>query len=418
MTRSGDRSYSAPETAPATRPAAGAPSRRVVAAVALLLLLAAIELATRAIFPLPELLDFQRLRYAQGSRNGGPVQSLAHATLWWWSEPDGAAFSRRANLYGFHDGEWRLRPRRGRPRVAFVGDSFVEGLGTRDRGTLVDAFEREAERSEIELEALNLGAAGFGFADYAGLIRDATQLFRPDDLVLVVYMNDAYRLPDITGSLEGPVEPERSNRWLPRLFYVVSWLRADRQVPLRWHEPAGSEPEPLAVAPRLAADPLLAANIERFLEPDLAAAMKAGRLNPAITNLLARSERVLPEPVDFEPQIGALRRFADRASTRLWVVYLPSLNQVSDAYLPAQRRMSGPTRADSLTGERFQEHARDLGRACAQHGVSYLDLTPELAAAEARGERLYWPYDAHMTEAGYSEVGRAIFQWWAAERSR
>jgi len=95
----------------------------------------------------------------------------------------------------------------------------------------------------------------------------------------------------------------------------------------------------------------------------------------------------------------------------LVVVYLPSLNQVSDAYLPAQSRLSAPIEEATLTGERFQRQARDLARACAVAGVAFFDTTPGLAWRERNGERLYWPYDGHMRAAGYRAVAEDVLAW-------
>ncbi|MEM7482304.1 MAG: GDSL-type esterase/lipase family protein [Acidobacteriota bacterium] len=387
-------------------------------ALGLMISLTTFEVLARVLFPLADLPHFNRLGYANAGAGAGGA-NLAHRTLWWWSEPDGTSFTRQLNLYGFHDRQWRLSKRRGTRRVAFIGDSFVEGYGAPGGATLTAEFEHFLRRRGDRVEALNLGAGGFGLDEYLALARDAVSTFRPDDLVLVLYMNDVYRIPEAPETLlTGEPDLGRTERWKPRLIEVVRRLRSGHQMPLRWHRPASATPTPLAIEPRLAADPQLVKNIHRFVEPEIAESMLAGRLNPAITNLLRRSERVLVEPVDLSPVLSALDRFTDRQGTRLWVVFLPSLNQVTDRYLPEQRRMSGPIAAETLTAPAFQRHARDLASTCQRLAVPFLDLTPALSRAEAEGQRLYWPYDAHMTAAGYSVVGRKIADWWLESGNR
>lgn len=376
------------------------------------------EAALRAVFPVPDVLGFNRLNYAGKLADHVklPSRTLAHMTLWWWSEPDGASFTSALNLHGFRDRSWTLEKPDARRRIAFVGDSFVEGLGAADGETLVDQFARSADEQGLGIEVLNWGAGGFGLGNYARLIADAVPLFMPDDLMLVLYMNDTYEIPAGDDLMRGTIAPRSPDFWRPRLLHVLESLRLKRNVIRRWQQPAGDDPKPMNVQPRFDADPKLLRNVERFVEPALAEAMKAGRLNPAATNLLNRSERVLPLRVEVTDYLRALKAWLDERQVRLWVSYIPSLNQVSDAYLPAQRQISAAIRSPSLTADRFQQNARDIGRACRRLGLPYLDLTPELRSAEAEGQRLYWPYDGHMSAAGYRRVGEALVAWWQRER--
>lgn len=382
------------------------------------LLLVPLEIFVRWAFPVPELLGFTRLNYAGSlvEHLSGPVPALGHLELWWWSEPDGAAFTRTTNRYGFCDREWTLAKTAGHRRIAFVGDSFVEGLGAGDGETMTAEFARQARGAPAPVDPLNWGAAGFGLANYARLLADATPAFHPDDVVLVLYTNDFYQIPGIQGLLEPSGTLRRSRWWQPWTPTVLAGLSTGRNV-TAWILPTGVDggPRPIDVAPRFAADPDLLHQVERFVEPGIAAQMKAGRMNPAMTNLLDRSVRVLPNPVEIRPYLGALRGYLARHGARLWVTYLPSMNQVSDAYLPAQRRISAPIDEPTLTTPRFQQHARDTAAACADLGIPFLDLTPALSAAESGGARLYWPYDGHMNRDGYRFVGRELWAWWQRE---
>jgi hypothetical protein len=377
-------------------------------ALAALTAAALLELGTRLVFPLPEIANFDRLWYAgQGETE---ISSLAHASVWWWSEADEEAIVRRLNLYGFRGPTWKARSPRGVRRIGFFGDSFVEGLGASDDATIPVVFGRGAAAAGRRWEVLNFGAAGFGFQEYLPLISEATEHFELDEVILGVYPNDLYSVPD-PGRL--PTEPRvlrRRSLWELRLPWAWTRLRSGERLPRLWYDPAGSSPRPLVVESRFAQDPALVQSIERWVEPDLAAMMRAGALNPVVTNLLNRSARTLDRPIAVTPVLMALAEHLEARSVGLTIVYIPSLNQVSDAYLPAQRRLSAPIEEETLTVERFQRQARDLARGCATAGVTFFDSTPGLVEREGRGERLYWPYDSHMRAAGYRAVAEDLLR--------
>lgn len=374
------------------------------------------EIVGRWAFPFPEVYGFHRLRYA-GSLDDhlhrANAANIGHMATWWWSEPDGAAYPLVFNLYGFRDREWSRAKPDGARRVAFVGDSFVEGLGAPQDEQLTQVFARRAEAAGEKLDVLNWGAGGFGLENYAQLIADGVPGFRPDDLILVVYANDLYSIPQRDPFVRTAPPPEHYFR--PRLLEVYLARRWQIRIPPRWRADPPPEPTPIDVAPRFAADPQMVRNIDLYVDPPIAESMRAGHMNPAMTNLLERSVRVLPKSVQLEPYLAALRVHLEPHLTRVAVAFLPSLNQVSDAYLDAQRRISAPIDVASLTGDAYQQHARDLARDCAALGIPFLDLTPALRAAEASGERLYWPYDGHMRPAGYERVGRELYAWWQRE---
>jgi hypothetical protein len=355
------------------------------------LVLAAVELCVRSVVPVPEVLNFDRLAYSTESaeRARANPQSMAHGSGWWVSAPDDARFSSRFNLYGFRDGDWSVLKPSSRVRIAFVGDSFVEGLGASDVDTMPSAFARRLHRAGVAVDAMNFGAGAFGLREYFRLIRDLVPIFKPDHLVLVLYMNDLYEVPRDPGPLlAGPLVPRWSSGWDLRIRFALTRLRAGHTVPLRWHRSPGP-PRPYAVGEWLGSNPELVRLIDRDVAPDIARHMKAGWFNPAVAGLARRSERVLPGPVEMAVVLRRLDEFLSQRSVRLWVAYLPSLNQVSNAYLPAQSRLSSPIDAASLTSATFQQQARDLSRAAARRGIPFLDLTAPLQEEEARGRRLY-----------------------------
>lgn len=386
-------------------------ARRI--AFALLLLLGLQELALRAVFPLPEVLNFDRLRYAHLGVVPDPAApaSLAHGSFSWASDPDGFEYVHRLNLYGFRDGEWTLAPRPGVTRIGLVGDSFVEGFSTDAASTLPATFARLAAQAGLSVEALNLGVGGAGLEAYARLLRDALPLLQPSTVILVLFANDVIPVRFDPAWLDDPLTPERSSQWQPRLAHVLRQRRLGRPVARRWH----AAPFPFLPAvpdPRNPWSDGRIAGRYAFVAPEIARAIREGRFNPMLPGWLPWFARSLARPVDLTPHLSALASYARSHGTELLVVYLPTKSQVSDRYLEYQAAYAPPDSLRSLMGAEFQEQAAGLAHSCARLGVPFLDLTAALREGEARAGPLHWRYDDHMNADGYREAAQRVFEWW------
>jgi hypothetical protein len=401
-----------------TANSSGARSRgrkRLLAAILLTFSLLVVEGISRLLFPLPEETSFNRINYSEmigGER--AKIPPLANASFVWSSSPDGVTFRHDLNQYGFRDRTWPLRPKAGHRRIMFVGDSFVEGFMAENTQTIPAGFENAAGKDGRKLEAMNLGVGASQPQDYCKLIRDAVPLFKPDCLVLVFYAND-FPSPAFDAAWLAPAfTPHFRNPWTPRLYTVVKRLLSHQPVPLSFRHPSFSF---LAAVP----DPRnpwssseTAASYQKFVSPKIAEAMQHGTFNPSAVNLLERDRVNLTVSSDMLPLLEALLAFSKSHACKLSVVYVPSANQVSDAYLPFRSEYSENKHPESLMGERHQLHARLLKSACAQLNIPFLDVTLPLREREAAGERLYWNYDPHMRGASYLMLGELIYQWFAA----
>jgi len=389
---------------------------RACGSLALLLLLQ--ESVARLVFPLPAVLDFDRGDYsplAALPASDAP-DSLGHLSFSWTSDPDGFSFVHALNLYGFRDDEWALEPPRAARRIAFVGDSFVEGFSTDGAGTLPRLFARLAADAGSRVETLNLGIGGARLDHYARLIRDAVPLFRPSSVILVLYANDPIPQRFDPAWLERPLQPRLSSPWTPRLVTVLAALAAGRRVPRRWIEP------PFAYLPAVPdprnpwSDGRWNGRLSAFVEPEVARAMRAGHFNWSLTEFLPWFGEHLTRRVELEPYLRALRDYVRRFEAELLVVYLPMKNQVSDRYLTFEAAYSPPGSLRSLLGEEFQVQARMLAATAARLDLAFLDLTPPLRALEASGPALYWSYDDHLRPLGYRAAAEQIFEAWRAAR--
>jgi lysophospholipase L1-like esterase len=371
------------------------------------------ELALRAVFPLPAVLGFDRLHYSplQLAPDVAAASGLGHASYRWASDPDGFSFVHELNLYGFRDKEWRRRKPAGSTRIAFFGDSFVEGLSAAADETLPAAFADLARAAGTEVDVMNFGIAGASLPAYAGLMRDALPIFAPDAVVLVLYANDILPTPFDSTWLVPEASFEESSTWAPRLLHVARRLRAGQPVARRWtREPF--EYLPSVPDPRNPwTDGATAGRLEAFVAADIARAIRKGRFNPALVESLPWYRKHLARPHTIDSHIVALARHVRATGAVFHVVYVPTKNQVSDRYLAAQSRFSPPGSAISMLGESYQTHARLLAETCRRANIRYLDLTPALRAAEASAGPLYWDYDDHMRGAGYGVAASALHSW-------
>jgi lysophospholipase L1-like esterase len=382
-------------------------------AAALLLLQ---EALFRAVFPLPEVANFNRMSYSvvpEAFREAHPA--LMNAQYLWLSEPDGLSTVQSLNLYGFRDARtWRVGKQAGTSRVMFVGDSFVEGVAAADDETITAAFTREAQRAGERVETMNLGVSGANIPEYFPLIRDTVPLFRPDALVLLFYANDFPAKPLDPRWLGEPPRPAFHRPWVPRLAHVLDRAANGEIVPRRWH----ARPFPFFRPVPDPANPMTSCppGYEAFVEPALVDAMRRGTLNPNLLDHLGVVEPRLSEPIVAERHLEALQAFTRRHATRLFIGYLPHPMQVSDRYLEFEKRYSKDKAMGSLTGARYQVHAAALASLCTTLAIPFIDLTPLLREEEAKGTRLFWDYDNHMRGAGYQLVGKTVHRWWIASR--
>ncbi len=370
------------------------------------------EVATRAVFPQPEVVNFDRGRYSHMGftpDEADPI-ALGHLSFTWRSEPDGFAFVHALNLYGFRDVEWTRQKPAGTTRLAFLGDSFVEGFSAEAE----DGIPARVRRARPDLDVLNLGIGGGDLPAYAQLLRDAIAVFAPDEILLVLFANDVLPLPVDPAWRDAALVPEPADPWRPRALAVIERLRAGLWSPRRWHEPP-FEFLPAVPDPRNPwSDGRTAGRLQAFVEPEIARAIREGAFNPMLVDALPWFRKHLQRPHSIGGHVLALGDHGRAHGASLRVAYIPTKNQVSDRYLEAQARFSPADSVASQMGDAFQVHARLLARDCTAAGVPFLDLTPTLRKAEDSGRALYWDHDDHMRPEGYGVAAEAILAWLAS----
>ncbi len=389
---------------------------RVFILVTLLLIVIAQECALRLLFPFPEVLNFNRVDYSGihvHSQTHGP-RYLANASFTWTSAPDDARSVHHLNLYGFRDRTWPLRRNPDEPQVMFVGDSFVEGFMTTVQGSLPQMFERIARDSGTTLGSMNLGVAANQGEKHFELIRDAVPIFEPTHLILVFFAND-FPLPNFEPDWLSPsLTPQLRNPYVPHLLQILIAILEHRTIPRAWHSRPFPFLRPVPHLSNLMSNPEKATAMRKIVEPDLVVAMQKGRFNSHVINEHESYKTFLRHPFEVVEPLRALKAFTLRHGSSLFIAYLPSRSQISDAYLPFQAKYNHDRQPTSLMPQTYQLHATLLKQSCRSLDLPFLDLTPILRDVEARGQRLFWNYDEHLKPHGYELVAENIFHWWNA----
>ena len=394
-------------------------------ALALLATLLLCELAARAVFPLPEILNFNRVQFTplwafggldEVAKTGGnpsdavsyePQKPLRNVRIEWSSDPDGVAAPVTLNLFGFRGDTFPIEKPAGRERVLFFGDSFVEGVGAQDDETIPVAFE--AALAERNLEVINLGVAGIELPAVAQLATVAIPLLQPDHVVVVVYHNDLPAPPLYHAGLPTRWAPLYPSPLVPRIAQAIYSLATGHTPALRYHR----GPFPFFRPVPHPSNPLTSSD-ERFrhLPAEVLEAMRAGRLNPFLPDVAVRLEERLLLPLDDQSngrsQLAYLQDLCEREAASLLVGFIPSNAIVSDAYRPYWEALGASFEHPSLTVPAFDAQAAALASGLRDLGVPFVDLTPPLREAEAKGERLYAEYDTHLRAAGYELVGQTL----------
>ncbi len=413
---------------PASRPLRLSWRRRLLfLSVILSVVLVLQEAAFRFFFPVPEVL-FNRADYMPHlfapEISEQRQKALCNVIVRWDLEPDGASFNHTLNLYGFRGPNFSIAPPVDRPRILFLGDSFVEGCGASDDDTLPRQFERLLSDQPTP-EVLNLGGAALDFPQYWDLLRDSVRLLRPDTVFLVVFANDFAALLDLpselpTDGLAGMSLPPlvRLNNSVPRAWQALELLARGWVLP--WRYPSG--PFPFFAPVPSPSNPLSSRLAPPDTDPELELAMRAGKLNPYLCGKLPVHEKFLHLPRDERGGVSNVFRwmnwYCQQHETRLLVVYIPYHGATNPLYIEAHRKLGGcegfkiPA---SLSDDAHRTQQRHLAAVCRANAIPFLDSTDAFIAGE-RERRLFWPYDGHCNAAGYHLLAELCARQWRASR--
>lgn len=366
------------------------------------------EVVFRTSFPVPEVLNFNRIAYQEMALTPDRQNFMRGGQLTWQSSLDTSeVFVHELNEYGFRDHSWPVTKEAGKKRVFVLGDSFVEGAMAAQDETIPHAFAAAAGE---DYEVFNCGMIGIGFHAYMRFLVDAVPLFKPDEVVLILYAND---MPLRDESLPATtLQPEFRSFFQPRLLTIQQEYKHGRKVPFRWQwgTKALLHPVPAVSNPWT----LNAAQLQHHVTPEVADAMKDATLNYFRTNWILKEEWSLKQPKDLTYKLAFIQGFLKEHGAKLTVFYLPSRSQVTNHYYPFEKaycQVNCPDVLD-LTGPQYQIHRASIAANCQALRVPFFDLTPVVAAREVSGNHLYWNFDDHMKGPAYDYLGKVIYAEW------
>lgn len=363
------------------------------------------EVVFRVCFQVPEVTNFNRVNYQflENHIYHDPDLFLENRT-WQSSLDTNKVFLHSFNEYGFRDGPWKLKKEKGKKRIVFIGDSFVEGVMSDLEQSIPKCYEKLAGE---KVEVYNAGMNGTGLENYLKLIRDIVPIFKPEELKLILYSNDfgvaKTKIPNETSLV-----PEYSSRYMPRILAIVQRLISGKKIVFRW----GRLTQPFLYPVPESSNPFSSKGhlLKKEVSPKVREAMKEATFNYYVINLLYKETQSLKRPMSLHDELAFVKKICLENNTKLSVYYIPSRNQVTDEYLKYDKEscLLKCKEQVSLTTAEYQIHAETLNRDCDQLGISFLDLTPIIREKEKKNN-LYWNYDEHMRDEGYKLVAEEMY---------
>jgi lysophospholipase L1-like esterase len=133
------------------------------------------------------------------------------------------------NSFGFRSPEFNLKPAAGKKRIVFIGDSLVEGHGSKLADSLPAKLEQELRNN---YEVLNCGVQGGSPVYYASNLERYLQL-NPDYVIISLYDNDIYE--DRFRELNQEKYPFIENPALLIKNYPYAWLFKSRFIQMVYY---------------------------------------------------------------------------------------------------------------------------------------------------------------------------------------
>lgn len=415
---------STPPDAPNEAPAAVHRRRWWLFRVAMLLVvLAGQEALFRLLFPLPDAEGFNRIRYqalspSHPNYGGAAARGLVYDRLVLESRPDGFVETHNLNLRGFRGPDFAIEPDPNRRRILVIGDSVTEGMGVDDARTFPAVWSRMLADEGVSAEVVNLGVMGAGLPQLWPLVRDSVSLLQPADVVVMLYANDlpASESSDTTFQAPGPEFPRSAAPWWrPRLAVLIDRVIVEKPIYRRWPQFPGRffAPVPDPSNP-WSGDKKRPEELSERLYRDMA----AGKLNPFVH--FQAEEIPGPLAYDFD-RWGSPKAFlkhmaevCQRHGARLIVGYTPFCGVVHGRYAgPLIELGMDPATAEALsTDPKYRSQNKILAEICGELGITLVDATEALEAAEAAGRAQYWAYDSHPNPDGYATIAARVHDGW------
>jgi lysophospholipase L1-like esterase len=267
-------------------------------------------------------------------------------------------------------------------RVLALGDSFTFGVGAKDEETYPARLQVHLRAAGVDAVVWNAGVPGFGVPDAVAWYERWGVPLKPNVVVIAPFLaNDLQdAMPGaqtrvVDGELVTGEGSGGARRWLYYHSHLFRLVKSSLlEGPLR--QKLGLD-EPWTRRERRSELALYGRDLPPELTPGAIATERA--VKRLLEHAVPRGAGVLAVLVPSLPQVDARR----------W--------RALHAELGADLRGQDPRRPNRWFAETFE-----------LSGAVVLDPTATLAGAVARGERLYYPRDQHLTPAGYDLLAREV----------
>ncbi len=295
----------------------------------------------------------------------------------------------RINNDGFRDRDRARAKPAGTKRVVVLGDSITEALQVPLEETFAARLEqRLAARRPVEV--LNLGVSALGPAQEYLVYRAYGARYAPDVVVLALFTANDFR--NSVAELDGK----------PYLRYPViagdGTLARDADGTVRFTAPAPQSP----------LRQWLRAHVKayRFVREQVIPAIGHPATATASDDIVGVYRQPMPETwrraVDVTlVMVDELARAAARDGARLVVLVVPAPWEVD----PSHRASLVGVRDSSVDWQAPERRVRET--LAAKH-IDVVSVTAPFAAAIARGIRVYFAGDGHLTAAGHALVADGL----------
>lgn len=267
-------------------------------------------------------------------------------------------------------------------RVLCLGDSFTFGVGASEQETYPARLQAHLREAGLDAVVWNAGAPGYGVPDEVAWYERWGVPLQPNVVVIAPFLaNDLQdAMPGspthvVNGDLVAGDGSGGPRRWLYYHSHLFRLVKSSLfEGPLR--QKLGLA-EPWARRERRRELALYGRDLPAELAPGVAATERAVRR--LIQDGLAQKAGVIAVLVPSLPQVDPQR----------W--------RALHTELGVDLRGQDPRRTNRLFAETF-----------ARAGVPVVDPTEALAGAVARGQRVYYVRDQHLTPAGYDLLAREV----------